>query len=209
MTPFRVTLGGVPTICVADARSVTELVAMVDAGIQPEYIFFPGHRERPTADLGPSCLGRWWPAPFTVNDHQFASAEHHMMWSKAKLFDDDRCAEAILHASGFTQAKALCREIENVDESTWVSHRWEIVVEGSIAKFTSDPRLLEYLLGTDERVLVAASPLDLVWGNGLAMDSPLIANPRHWRGANLLGFALMEARQRIRQRADVPDELLR
>lgn len=46
-----------------------------------------------------------------------------------------------------------------------------------------------------------ASPTDRVWGIGLAADDPRAAHPSTWRGANLLGFALMEARSRLRGRA--------
>jgi ribA/ribD-fused uncharacterized protein len=46
-------------------------------------------------------------------------------------------------------------------------------------------------------VLVEASPLDRVWGIGLAADHEAAASPSRWRGRNLLGFALMEVRERL------------
>ncbi|WP_345588760.1 NADAR family protein [Streptomyces marokkonensis] len=49
------------------------------------------------------------------------------------------------------------------------------------------------------RVLVEASPVDRVWGIGLAPDDEAATDPERWRGANLLGFALMAARQRLRE----------
>ncbi|MEK3871918.1 NADAR domain-containing protein [Paenibacillus sp. FSL M7-0831] len=48
------------------------------------------------------------------------------------------------------------------------------------------------LLGTGTRVLVEASPVDRIWGVGLAADDERIENPLLWQGNNLLGFALME-----------------
>ena len=83
------------------------------------------------------------------------------------------------------------------DSETWTEHRWEIVVSGSVAKFTSDPALTAYLVGTGDHVLVEASPHDRIWGIGLTADDPRAAVPSQWRGLNLLGFALMEARSRI------------
>ena len=50
---------------------------------------------------------------------------------------------------------------------------------------------------TGDRVLVEASPLDRVWGIGLAVDDEAAASPARWRGRNLLGFALMEVRDRL------------
>ena len=61
-------------------------------------------------------------------------------------------------------------------------------------KFGQHPALREFLLGTGDRVLVEASPMDRVWGIGLAADDERAADPARWRGLNLLGFALMEAR---------------
>ncbi|WP_420836305.1 NADAR domain-containing protein, partial [Amycolatopsis lexingtonensis] len=46
------------------------------------------------------------------------------------------------------------------------------MVEGSAAKFAQHPELVRYLAGTGERVLVEASPVDRVWGIGLAADYP-------------------------------------
>jgi len=45
---------------------------------------------------------------------------------------------------------------------------------------------------------VEASPVDRVWGIGLAADDEAASDPERWRGPNLLGFALMAARDRLR-----------
>lgn len=73
-----------------------------------------------------------------------------------------------------------------------------MVVEGSVHKFAADPALREFLVGTGEQVLVEASPMDRVWGIGMAADEAGAADPEAWRGLNLLGFALMAARERLR-----------
>jgi predicted NAD-dependent protein-ADP-ribosyltransferase YbiA (DUF1768 family) len=53
--------------------------------------------------------------------------------------------------------------------------------------------------------VVVASPWDRVWGIGPAANDEGAFDPRRWRGENLLGFALMEARERLRA-ADTPTE---
>lgn len=40
--------------------------------------------------------------------------------------------------------------------------------------------------------------MDRIWGIGLAADDDRALDPARWRGLNLLGFALMEARERLR-----------
>ncbi len=46
-------------------------------------------------------------------------------------------------------------------------------------------------------MLVEASPRDRVRGIGLAASDDRATDPSRWRGQNLLGFALMEARARL------------
>lgn len=84
------------------------------------------------------------------------------------------------------------------DEDVWIRERFALVVAGSVHKFGQDPELAGYLLSTGDRVLVEASPVDRIWGVGLTADDARTERPREWRGLNLLGFALMEARERLR-----------
>ena len=44
--------------------------------------------------------------------------------------------------------------------------------------------------------------MDRVWGIGLAADDEAAEDPERWRGPNLLGFALMEARERLQGSPD-------
>ena len=159
-----------------------------------KYLFFWGHRPEPDGRIGKGCLSQWWPAPFTVDGHTYRTAEHWMMWSKAMLFGDSEAAEQILDAVHPHAAKELGRTVRGFDEAVWVERRYGIVVAGSVAKFSQNPELGWFLLGTGDRVLVEASPVDRIWGIGLSASDPAAADPSRWRGLNLLGEALMEAR---------------
>ncbi|WP_350280429.1 NADAR family protein [Kribbella sp. HUAS MG21] len=174
-----------------------ELQQLIASGERVKFLYFWGHRPQRDGSIGPGCLSQWWPAKFTVDGIGYASAEHFMMAGKARLFGDAAAEERILAARTPAEAKNLGREVRDFDEQVWAAERFEIVVAGSTAKFGQDPALRAYLVGTGGRVLVEASPLDRVWGIGLAADDPRAADPAGWRGLNLLGFALMAARDRL------------
>ncbi|BDM71900.1 hypothetical protein HEK616_53870 [Streptomyces nigrescens] len=182
-------------------RSVEELRRETSAGKRPNYVFFWGHRPRRDGGLSPSCFSQWWPAPFTVDGTTYATSEHWMMAGKARLFGDAEAERQAIAAGHPKQAKDAGRKVRGFDEETWRRHRFALVVEGSLHKFGQDAALRDFLLGTNSRVLVEASPLDRIWGIGLAADDERAAAPERWRGLNLLGFALMEARQRLREDA--------
>jgi len=181
------------------ARTIDELVAAIAAGDRPKWLHFWGHTPKGDA-VGPWLLSQWWPVAFGDDGVEFGSAEHYMMWRKAMLFGDAEIAAEVVAARTPAQAKDLGRRVRGFDDQTGVEHRWEIVVTGSRLKFGQDPALRDYLLSTRNRVLVEASPRDRIWGIGLASSSEHAEQPEHWRGLNLLGFALMEAREQL-----VPD----
>jgi len=59
-------------------------------------------------------------------------------------------------------AKALGRQVRGFDETTWATHRFDLVVTGNLAKLDQHPEMRDYLLGTS--LLVEASPTDQIWG---------------------------------------------
>ncbi|WP_407549667.1 NADAR family protein [Streptomyces sp. Pv4-95] len=180
-----------------EPRTVEELISATASRERVKYLHFWGHTPRRDGSLGASCLSQWWPAPFTVDGVAYATAEHWMMAGKARLFGDAEAERRAIAAGHPKQAKDAGRAVRGFDEEIWRQHRFALVVEGSVHKFGQDAALREFLLGTNSRVLVEASPLDRVWGIGLAADDERAEDPARWRGLNLLGFALMEARERL------------
>ncbi|MFV0127508.1 NADAR family protein [Streptomyces sp. HMX112] len=175
-----------------------DLVEQVGKGERVRFLHFWGHTPRGDGTVGASCLSQWWPAPFTVDGVEYATAEHWMMAAKARLFGDTDAERQAVRAPNPALAKKAGRLVRGFDETTWKRERYGVVVAGSAHKFGQHPRLRDYLLGTGDRVLVEASPVDRIWGIGLAADDERAHDPFRWRGLNLLGFALMEARDRLR-----------
>lgn len=186
------------TSTVAGVRSVGELLRVIGDGGQPRYLLFWGHRPPVAGGVGKGCLSQWWPAPFTVGGLVYPTAEHFMMVSKALLSGDADAAVQIRQAPDPGAAKALGRQVRGFDEQRWAKQRFEVVVTGNMAKFSQHPDLQRFLLATGDQVLVEASPLDRVWGIGLAADDERAASPHTWHGLNLLGFTLMEVRHRLK-----------
>ena len=185
--------------CMGKIDCVEALVREVRAGARVKYLHFWGHRPLPDGRIGASCLSQWWPAPFEVAGVRYATAEHWMMAEKARLFGDAGAEQRVLAAGHPARAKKAGRLVRGFDEAIWERERFRIVTEGSVHKFGADDDLRAFLLGTGDRVLVEASPVDRVWGIGLAAADEAASDPARWRGPNLLGFALMEARERLRE----------
>lgn len=175
-------------------RSREELVEVIAKGYRPKYLFFWGHTPKKKDSVDKSCFSNWFPAPFLIDSISYPTTEHHMMAEKARLFDDGEALEKILEAKSPAEAKNLGRLVKNFDDSTWNKNRFQIVANGNIAKFSQNERLKSFLLNTGNRVLVEASPRDRIWGIGMGGSNEHAEVPTKWRGQNLLGFALMEAR---------------
>lgn len=177
------------------SRKKTE--ALYDRGKKLKLLFFWGHKPSRSGDVTASCFSQWWISPFTVNGITYASAEHWMMAGKARLFEDNEMLEKILQAKSPAEAKKFGRQVRNFDLKTWDEQGYDLVVEGNYHKFSQHPDLKAFLTNTGKRVLVEASPVDPIWGIGLPADHEFAAVPPRWRGKNLLGFALMEVRDRL------------
>ncbi len=117
-----------------------------------------------------------------------------MMAEKAALFDDQEIRAQVLQAPTPNAAKALGRKVRGFNDQRWLQHRYDIVVRANQAKFSQNPELDEFLMRTGSRIIVEASPVDAIWGIGLAQDHADVNDPNLWKGLNLLGFALMQVR---------------
>ena len=178
--------------------SISWLISSVENGVPIKYLFFWGHAQKSNHEVTNSCLSQWFESPFEIEGVTYKTAEHWMMAQKAKLFDNHDIAEKIILCQTPAEAKKLGRQVVGFDEQIWKKKRYEIVKMGNIHKFSQNPELGEYLGKTKQRVLVEASPVDIIWGIGLAKDHRDVENVYAWRGLNLLGFALMETRDYLK-----------
>lgn len=163
-----------------------------------EFLFFWGHQPSKDGSIIKTCMSQWWPADFEEGGITYKTAEHYMMAGKAKLFNDMDVFEKILSKTSPKDVKDLGRQIRNFDVTAWDEQKYRIVEQGNYLKFSQNQNLKQFLIQTGNKVLVEASPVDPVWGIGLAEDNPAAHEPSSWKGENLLGFALMEVRDKLK-----------
>lgn len=135
-------------------------------------------------------------------------SEKAIMASKATLMGDLEIFNEIDAARDPKSCKALGRGVRDFDDDLWQRHLEEVAFEVVRQKFMSEKRLRELLLSTGAKILVEAAPNDRIWGAGLPLSDGRIRDPSQWQGRNILGYALMRARDHIRglrARPDGPD----
>ena len=173
---------------------LTWLKQQYDSGSHPEFLFFYEIPAVPASASAQMMLPQWYPCSFSVQGDQYLHAAHWMMVQKAKLFGDGESATSLLTLKDDTAIKSRGRHITGFDQRRWDDHKYSIVLSGNLHKFSQHQALRAYISGTHPLVLTEANPDDSVWGIGMRENAPGATNPHHWRGLNLLGFALMEVR---------------
>lgn len=165
---------------------------------ESKFLFFWGHQPNKDGSISKTCFSQWWLSSFEVDKVIYKTAEHWMMAKKAELFKDNEILARIIKVNSPAEAKKLGREVKNYDDKLWLANRYEIVKLGNYHKFSQNPDLKKFLINTKDRVLVEASPVDPIWGIGIASDHKDVLIPEKWKGLNLLGFALMEVRDELK-----------
>lgn len=164
---------------------------------RPEFLFFWGHTVKD--EITKSCFSQWFPIQFEENRTIYKTAEHYMMAGKAKLFNDQEILQKVLKSETPNEAKSLGRKVKNFDPKLWDEHKYEIVKRANLLKFSQNLKFQNFLLATDDKILVEASPYDKIWGIGMLETDARALDPKLWDGENLLGFALMEVRDELRR----------
>jgi ribA/ribD-fused uncharacterized protein len=176
---------------------ISWLIQRYNSGVRLKYVFFWGNQPHKDGIITKSCLSQWWESSFEVEGIVYKTAEHWMMAEKARLFGDEEVRARIIACEQPGEAKALGREVRNFDHEVWEAERFTIVRDGNYHKFSQNKALKTFLVNTKQRILAEASPVDAIWGIGMAADHPNVTKPYTWRGLNLLGFVLMEVRDAL------------
>ena len=180
------------------------IVERYNAGEEMNVIAFWGHTPNPKK-MTKACFSQWYDCRFEADGVRYHTTEQYMMARKAMLMGDTITYGRIMAADTPRDYKALGREVQNFDAALWDQEKYNVVLQGNLAKFSQNPELFEFLDGTGSSILVEGSPYDGIWGVNLGIDDPGINNPNNWKGENLLGFALMEVRDILRDESTQQD----
>ena len=174
--------------------NIEEVQNLYRSGEPLEFLFFSGHQKNLNGNITKSCLSQWYQCVFEMNNIKYSCSEQYMMAEKARLFEDEEALENILNACHPNQMKLIGKKVRNFNEDIWNKEKVNIVKIGNIAKFSQNPKLKKFLIGTNSKILVKTNEYDSIWGIGLSKDNENIKDPMKWNGQNLLGFILMNIR---------------
>jgi hypothetical protein len=133
-----------------------------------------------------------------IDNVKYNCVEQYMMAMKARLFGDHESLKNIILTENPKLQKQYGREVKGFNQSDWESVSYQIIVCGSVEKYRQNSDLKKLLEETGDLELVEASPYDNIWGIGLEPNNPDALDKSKWRGKNLLGKAITEARTILR-----------
>jgi ribA/ribD-fused uncharacterized protein len=145
---------------------------------------------------------QWHPSKFfDQNGVLYETAEHYMMAEKARAFNDQTALENIMGSKSPREQKGFGRKVgtydgaDKFDSAKWDALCQDVVFRGTLFKFSQNPDLRAQMAASGEKMMVEASPVDKIWGIGLAEEDPRALDPNQWLGKNLLGIAIMRVRK--------------
>ena len=161
-------------------------------GMERKAVFF----HKPEEPFG--FLSNWYKSPFVLDGTRFTSSEQYIMYRKCLLFGDSVSAMAVLATDDVAKQQAIGRKATGYNEHVWAGSRQIVAYRGLMAKFGQNEELRKQLLATEDAVLVECAASDRVWACGIRLNDPKRFDASNWTGENILGFALMEVRENMK-----------
>ena len=146
-------------------------------------------------------LSNWFLCSFDLDDMHFSSVEQYIMYRKCKLFGDDVSAVAVLATDDVATQQAIGRNARGYIDAVWAGARQMVAYRALMAKFSQNEVLRQQLLDTGDAYLVECAGSDKIWACGIRLDDDRRFDASNWKGSNILGFALMEVREKLKGEA--------
>lgn len=142
----------------------------------------------------------WFGFPVDERDRtvRCTFSEKSIMLVKAAMMGDRDSFKKIAKATTPAAAKKLGRLVRGFDDELWSRVVCTVALEVVHQKFSKTSSIREVLLGTGHKLLAEATRNDRNWGIGIDLGDERVQTPARWQGANILGWALMMAREALR-----------
>ena len=111
--------------------------------------------------------------------------------------NDQETFQLILKANNAKKVKGLGRKVKPWDQDKWEQYVVEIAVDVVTQKFSKVEGYPELLKSTGTTLIAETTKGDKIWGIGIKMGDLDQKDPTRWKGSNILGYALMQARENI------------
>ena len=180
-----------PQLC-ASSSSGKEMLKIGDR--QVEAIYF----HKPEEPYG--FLSNWYPSDIVVDGKRFSSTEQYIMYRKCMILDDEASAKQVMATDDPEQQQTIGRNAKNYEDrkAIWEGICQVVAMRGLLAKFSQHDDLRQKLLETGDDDLVECARSDHRWACGIGLYDDDRRDINRWKGKNILGFALMEVRERLK-----------
>merc|ERR1712070_998508 len=118
--------------------------------------------------------------------------------TKASFFGDEANFNEIRAEIDPKKCQALGRNCKDFNDDKWPPVVDTVAYEVVLQKFRSDSVLKELLLSTGSAV-IGESSTNKLWGIGVEHSDAKVQQPEEWPGKNVLGRALMKARDELQK----------
>ncbi len=167
---------------------------MVGGKLQ-DAVFF----HRPEEPYG--FLSNWYLSDFVLDGRRYSSNEQYIMHQKCLLFGDEASAARVLQTDDPEEQQRIGRNAGGFaeNEHVWSGTRQLVALRGLMAKFSQKEALKQKLLATGDAWLVECANSDKTWACGRSLNDDRRFDAARWDGDNILGFALMEIRKKLKE----------
>ena len=160
--------------------------ALKDVNSNEKYVAFWG-----------SVFSNFFPTRFYLDGYFWTTSEQYFMWKKAITFGNEEIANKILATQDPRECRNLGRKVKNYSDDVWSKIRYDVMYNAVKAKFTQDALCALCLQKFKTQTFVEGSPIDNIWGVGIAYYDEKVFDEKNWLGQNLLGKILTSVRNEI------------
>lgn len=135
--------------------------------------------------------------PFVFSGNTFINMTQYMSYRKAQTLGLDNKSRQLLKLTNLNSITEVYNDLDALHSFLWNGQQQLVAYQGLISKFTQNDEIATELLNTGSSLIVACLPTDPIWGIGLDVHNADVTNIENWRGSNLLGYSLMQARNMV------------